>query len=39
MKVVGEQEKEYKIITHLLDPENVISVANLQGMQEPMEAY
>lgn len=37
MKVLGEQEKEHKITTHLFDPGNVISEANPQGEQEPME--
>ncbi len=37
MKVLGEQEKENGIITHLFDPKDVISEANPQGRQEPME--
>jgi len=36
MKVLGEEEKEYGIKTHLFDPENVISEANPQGGQDPM---
>lgn len=37
MKVLGEQEKENGIITHLFDPGDVISEANPHGGQEPME--
>lgn len=37
MKVVGEEEKGNGIKTHLFDPGNVISEANPQGGQEPME--
>ena len=37
MKVVGEEEKENGIITHLFDPGNVISEANPQGGQDFME--
>ncbi|MFL9833690.1 SDR family oxidoreductase [Chryseobacterium terrae] len=37
MKVLGEEEKENGIITHLFDPGTVISEANPQQGQEPME--
>ncbi len=37
MKVLGEEEKEHGIRTHLFDPVNVISEAKPQGGQDPME--
>ena len=37
MKVLGEEEKENGITVHLFDPGDVISEANPQGEQEPME--
>jgi NAD(P)-dependent dehydrogenase (short-subunit alcohol dehydrogenase family) len=37
IKVIGVEEKEHGIITHLFDPGNVISEANPKGGQEPME--
>lgn len=37
VKVLGEQEREHGITMHLFDPGNVISEANPQGEQNPME--
>ncbi|QAA82025.1 SDR family oxidoreductase [Aequorivita sp. H23M31] len=37
VKVLGEEEKDNGISTHLFDPGNVISEANPHGEQDPME--
>lgn len=37
VKVLGEEEKDNGISTHLFDPGNVVSEANPHGEQDPME--